>query len=85
MSTDLKQRSSGSKNMLRKVDLNNLKEMKKSGEISAIRKVGKSYQKKLQNNYDGLRIHEEKTKIKCGPNYERDLRYWYSERMKGID
>lgn len=63
--------------MLRKVDINNNEGLRKSGENSTIRKIAKSYQKQLQGKFDNAKTNQRKAISKCGPNYDRDLRYWY--------
>ena len=42
------------------------------------------YQKKLQSKFDSLRIHKSKNSVEYTVNYERDIKYWYHERMKVI-
>lgn len=39
------------------------------------------YQKKLQKKFDSLRINEAKAS-QSAVNYERDIRYWYHDRIK---
>ena len=63
--------------------MNSYQQFNKIGQAEGIRKLGRGYQKKLQNKYDRLRPYSN-SKSMSGQtiNYEREIKHWYEDRTK---
>ena len=72
-------------NISRKMDLNQYDLNRPVSQAQAIRKHGMEYQKKLQKKFDCERLKRYKPQSKMPEiNYEREINFWYGERIEGL-